>query len=74
MIGVLAERERHLISARTPLGVQAAKRRSVKSGRKARLTQQQIGHARKLINQGDTPQSVAAILRVSRATLYRVML
>jgi DNA invertase Pin-like site-specific DNA recombinase len=73
MIGVLAELERGLISERTRAGVKAAQRRGVKFGPKPKLTAQQIVHARKLINQGDTPQSVAAILRVSRATLYRAL-
>ena len=36
-------------------------------------TGQQIGHARKLIKQGEAPQSVASLLRVSRATLYRAL-
>jgi DNA invertase Pin-like site-specific DNA recombinase len=73
MIGVLAELERSLISERTRAGVKAARGRGVKFGRKPKLTPQQIDHARKLIDRGDTPQSVAAILRVSRATLYRAL-
>ena len=73
MIGVLAELERSLISERTRAGVKAAQSRGVKFGRKPKLTPQQIEHARTLINQGQTPQSVAAILRVSRATLYRAL-
>src|SRR5271166_6042586 len=73
MIGVLAELERSLISERTRAGVKAAQSRGVKFGPKPKLTAQQIGHARTLINQGETPQSVAAILRVSRATLYRAL-
>ena len=70
MIGVLAELERSLISERTPAGVKAARSRGVKFGRKPKLTAQQIGHARKLIAQGEAPPAVAALLRVSRATLY----
>jgi DNA invertase Pin-like site-specific DNA recombinase len=73
MIGVLAELERSLITERTRAGVKAAKRRGVKFGRKRKLTPQQIEHARKLIAQGEGPQSVAAILRVSRATVYRAL-
>jgi len=73
MIGVLAELERSLISERTRAGVKDAKRRGVKFGRKPKLTGQQIGHARKLIKQGEAPQSVASLLRVSRATLYRAL-
>ena len=73
MIGVLAELEKSLISERTRAGVKDAKRRGVKFGRKPKLTAQQIGHARTLINQGETPQSVASLLRVSRATVYRTL-
>jgi DNA invertase Pin-like site-specific DNA recombinase len=73
MIGVLAELERSLISERTRAGVKAAQSRGVKFGRKRKLNAQQIIHARTLIDRGDTPQSVAAILRVSRATLYRAL-
>jgi DNA invertase Pin-like site-specific DNA recombinase len=73
MIGVLAELERSLITERTHAGIQAAKRRGVKFGRKPKLTPQQTAHARKLIKQGEAPQSVASLLRVSRATVYRAL-
>jgi DNA invertase Pin-like site-specific DNA recombinase len=73
MIGVLAELERSLISERTRAGVKAAKARGVKFGRKPKLTAPQISHARKLIEQGEAPQSVAGILGVSRATIYRAL-
>src|SRR3954452_12740571 len=67
-IGVLAELARSLISDRTRAGVKAAQARGVKFGRKPKLTAQQIGHARKLIEQGEAPRTVAGILGVSRAT------
>ena len=73
MIGVLAELERSLIGERTRAGVKAAQGRGVKFGRKPKLTAQQIGHARKLIGQNERPGDVAALLNVSRATLYRVL-
>jgi DNA invertase Pin-like site-specific DNA recombinase len=56
MIGLLAEIERSLISERTRAGVKAAQRRGVKFGRKARLTAEQIEHARKLIDKGEGRQ------------------
>jgi DNA invertase Pin-like site-specific DNA recombinase len=59
MIGVLAELERSLISERTRAGVLAAKGRGVKFGRKPKLTPRQIGHAKKLINQGEGVGEVA---------------
>ena len=73
MIGIMAEFEHSLISERTKAGVVAARARGVKFGRKRKLTAQQIGHARKLIKQGEAPQSVASLLRVSRATVYRAL-
>jgi len=73
MIGVLAELERSLISERTRAGVKAAKRRGVKFGRKPKLTVQQLGYARKLLAQDESPGQVAALFKVSRATLYRAL-
>src|SRR6516162_94304 len=73
MIGVLAELERSLIAERTRAGVIAAKRWGVKFGRKRKLTAQQIGHARKLIDSGERRAEVAALLNVDRTTLYRAM-
>ena len=60
MIGVLAELERSLISERTR-GVKAAQRRGVKFGREPKLTPQQINHARKLIDDGQRREDVAAL-------------
>ena len=68
MIGVLAELERSLISERTRAGVIAARRRGVKFGRKPKLTRQQIEHARKLLEGGEPPQTVADSYKVSRST------
>ena len=73
MIGVLAELERSLISERTRAGVKDAQRRGVKFGRKPKLTSQQIAHARKLIDNGDRREDVAALLNVNRTTLYRAL-
>jgi DNA invertase Pin-like site-specific DNA recombinase len=73
MIGVLAELERSLISERTRAGAAAAKARGVKFGRKPKLTLQQISQARKLINQGERPEDVAASFHVGRTTLYRAL-
>jgi DNA invertase Pin-like site-specific DNA recombinase len=71
MIGVLAELERSLIAERTRAGVKDAKLRGVKFGRKRKLTVQQIGHTRKLIEAGERRAEVAALLNVDRTTLYR---
>jgi DNA invertase Pin-like site-specific DNA recombinase len=57
MIGVLAELERSLITERTHAGIQAAKCRGVKFGRKPKLTPQQTMHARTLIKAGRSAAS-----------------
>jgi DNA invertase Pin-like site-specific DNA recombinase len=62
-----------LIVERTQAGLQAAKKRGVVVGRPRRLTAAQIKHARKLIEAGESPASVAASLSVNRSTLYRAM-
>ena len=74
MIGVLAELERSLIAERTRAGVQAARRRGVKFGRKRKLSAAQIEHARKLIDNGESRRYVADLLNVGRVTLYRALL
>jgi DNA invertase Pin-like site-specific DNA recombinase len=74
MIGVLAELERSLICERTRAGVATAKAPGVKFGRKRKLTPQQIAHARKLLDEGQRREDVAALLNVDRTTLYRALI
>lgn len=71
VFGALAEFERSIIKERTRAGLAAAKRRGAKLGRRRRLTPDRIAHARKLIEGGESPASVARSLEVSRSTLYR---
>jgi len=71
MIGVLAELERSLISERTRAGVEAARARGVKFGRKRKLTPKQVSHARELIEGGEPVAHVAKLFSVDRATMYR---
>ena len=73
MVGILAELERSLIQERTKAGRAAAVARGVKMGRKAKLTPQQVEHAKKLIEQSEQHDTVAESLKVSRRTLYRVL-
>jgi DNA invertase Pin-like site-specific DNA recombinase len=73
MVGVLAELERSLIRERTKAGRVAAMARGVRMGRKPLLSAQQTTHARKLIEQGESPGHVAKSLKVSRRTLYRAL-
>lgn len=54
--------------------MKAAQKRGVKFGRKPKLSLQQIGHARKLIDAGEhSREQVAALLNVNRTTLYRAL-
>ena len=71
VIAALADFERALIAERTRAGIQAAKRRGVKLGRKPALSPEQVAHARKLIAAGDSPADVARLLSVARSTLYK---
>lgn len=71
LMAALAEFERSLIVERTRAGLKAAKRRGVKLGRKPTLTEDQLVHACRLIEQGESPRDVARTLRVHRSTLYR---
>jgi DNA invertase Pin-like site-specific DNA recombinase len=73
MIGVLAELERSIIIERTRAGMKAAGARGIKPGRKPRLSPEQIKHARDLRDQGDHPDDIGAILKYSRATVYRAL-
>ena len=73
MMGALAEFERALIVERTRAGLKAAKRRGVKLGRKPILTPAQVAHARRLIDGGESPRTVASTLRVGRTTLWRAL-
>jgi DNA invertase Pin-like site-specific DNA recombinase len=73
MIGVLAELERSLIGERTRAGLKAARDRGVKVGRKLKLTASQLTHARRLIEHGERPATVARSFSVGRSTLYRAL-
>lgn len=73
MIGVLAELERSLIAERTRAGQRAALARGARLGRKPKLSEAQLAHARKLVDQGERPAQVASLLSVGRSTLYRAL-
>lgn len=73
MVGVLADLERSVRQERTQAGREAAKRRGVKLGRKPKLSPQQIAHARKLVDNGESPMQVAHLLKVARSTLYAAL-
>ncbi len=73
IMGALAQFERSLIIERTRAGLAAARLRGTKVGRKPKLTPEQIDHAKKLIDAGESPSRVARSIGVSPATLYRAI-
>lgn len=73
MMGALAEFERALIVERTRAGIDAAKTRGVRLGRRPALSRAQLDHARALIEGGESASAVAQSLKVGRATLYRAL-
>ena len=74
MVALLAELERGLITERTRAGVEAAKRRGVVSGRKPKLSPEQLQHAREQVESGaQSMTGMAALLRVDRVTLWRAL-
>ncbi len=71
MMGALAVFERSLIAERTTAGLQAAKRRGARLGRKPSLNPEQIAMARRMIDTGESPRAVARSLKIGKSTLYR---
>jgi DNA invertase Pin-like site-specific DNA recombinase len=71
IFAALAEFERGLIVERTQAGLQAAKRRGAKLGRRAALTAEQVRHAEILIQSGQGADRAAYSLGVHPATLRR---
>jgi DNA invertase Pin-like site-specific DNA recombinase len=69
----IAEFERELIHERTGAGRLAAKARGVRFGRPPKLSAEQIALAQRLIGEGRSIPSVAKIMNVHRATLYRAL-
>ena len=73
VFAAVVEFERGVIAERTRAGIENAKRRNVKFGRKNLLKPYQVQHALTLIGQGEPVPAVARTLHVSRATLYRAL-
>jgi DNA invertase Pin-like site-specific DNA recombinase len=72
MLGVAAKLERPRILERTARGRADAKAKSVKFGRKPKLTTHQQHEARERIEAGETQRSVARSYNVSQATISRL--
>jgi DNA invertase Pin-like site-specific DNA recombinase len=73
IMGALADFERTLISERTTAGIAAARRRGKHIGRPAALSREQVVHAKKAIEQGETVSGMASVLGVHRNTLRRAI-
>ncbi|MET3115617.1 DNA invertase Pin-like site-specific DNA recombinase [Pedobacter sp. CG_S7] len=75
IFAALAEFEREMIVERTKAGLQAAKIRGIKSGRKPGLSAENIKKAQrahKLLNQNNmSMQEISEFLKVGKSTLYR---
>jgi DNA invertase Pin-like site-specific DNA recombinase len=69
----MAEFERDLIRDRTDVGRKAALARGVQFGRPAKLTEEQLKLARKLLKQGKSIRYTADVFGVHFTTLYRYL-
>jgi len=73
IFAALAEFERNLIRERTRAGLEAAKSRGRKGGRRAKLDSKQIKEIEILQNSGSSASDLAARYGVSRATIYNCL-
>jgi DNA invertase Pin-like site-specific DNA recombinase len=72
VFGALAEFERDLIRERTNAGLAAARARGRKGGRPSVMTPDKLAVAREMYASGEhTVAAIAAVLGVSRASVYR---
>ena len=69
----LAEYERTLINERAADARAAAQARGKQTGRPRALTPDQVALARRMRESGESIPTICDTLRVSRATLYRVL-
>lgn len=73
LIRALSECEHSLRSERTCAGLAAARERGIRPGPLFSLDARKVQYARELIGKGQSRPAVAALLSVSRATLYRAL-
>lgn len=71
MFAAIAEFEAALLKERTMAGLAAAKAKGRVGGRPKSMTPEQIAMASDLVKAGHPKSEVAAMMQVSRATLYR---
>lgn len=73
LLGAVAEFERDLISERQAEGIEKAKGKGVKFGRKASLSSTQIKDLRTAFDSGSTRQDLMARFGISKSTFYRLI-
>lgn len=73
LFGALSQFERDLIRDRTKAGLEAARARGRIGGRPTVWTPEKKEEARRMLAEGKSVSSVAEILRVSRASVYRAL-
>lgn len=74
VFAALAQFERHLISERTREGLNSARKRGNKGGRKPSLEQRAVSQVRALMaDRATSPADIAARFKVSKSTLYEVV-
>ena len=73
VLGAIAHFERSLIIERTKAGMNAAKKRGVKMGRKPVMNSDEVAEAYQLINHGSSIEDVAREYGIGKSTLYRYM-
>jgi DNA invertase Pin-like site-specific DNA recombinase len=73
IFGSLAEFERALIVERTKAGLDAARARGRRGGRKPILTPEKVVVARKMHAAGESPAKIARVLGCGRSSLYRYL-
>jgi DNA invertase Pin-like site-specific DNA recombinase len=73
MVAAFAEFERGIMRSRTMDGLAAARARGRVGGRKPKMTSKHIDQAKRLYLEGKSVTEIAALLSVSRPTIYRAL-
>jgi DNA invertase Pin-like site-specific DNA recombinase len=73
IFATLAEYERELINERSAVAREAAAARGKQTGRPRAMTPHQVGIARRMRENGESIADIVDTLKVSRATIYRVL-
>jgi DNA invertase Pin-like site-specific DNA recombinase len=73
MLGAIAQFETEIRAERQMDGIQKAKEKGVKFGRKKKLTKRQMGELRKRRQQGELIKDLMADYGLSKASVYRYL-